>query len=115
MVHFLAGIVLVGLGPIQLVPWIRQNYLHLQRSTGRVYIGAALLAASCATLFVILYGTSRGDLYAGNILFGTLVITVPVSPTAMLPSPRQMNSQVVVLATLCSSVWSSVVPSLDGG
>lgn len=76
LLHFLGGIVLMVLGPIQLIPAIRRNYIDLHRITGRIYIVAALVAAIGATAFVVFYGTSRGDRWedAGNIGFGSLVI-----------------------------------------
>ena len=76
ILHFVGGISLMFLGPIQLIPFMRRHYLDWHRILGRIYIGSALLAACGATLFVLLYGTSRDDKIEdyGNILFGSLVI-----------------------------------------
>ena len=63
-------------GPIQLIPYIRRRYLNIHRIVGRLYIGAACMASVCATVFVLLFGTSRGNKFedSGNILFGSLVL-----------------------------------------
>ena len=73
--HFFAGVILMIAGPVQLIPSFRQNFLDIHRLIGRMYIFAALMASLCATIFVLMYGTSRGDHYedSGNILFGLLV------------------------------------------
>lgn len=76
LLHFVAGVVLMGAGPIQLIPAIRRRNINLHRIVGRIYLGAAFTASLCATLFVLFYGTSRGNKFedAGNILFGSLVL-----------------------------------------
>lgn len=77
LLHFLAGVVLMAAGPIQLIPYIRRRHLNIHRTVGRLYLGAAIMASVCATLFVIMFGTSRGNKFEdwGNILFGSLVLT----------------------------------------
>lgn len=76
LLHFVAGVVLMTAGPIQLIPYIRRRYLNIHRIVGRLYIGAACMASVCATVFVLLFGTSRGNKFedSGNILFGILVL-----------------------------------------
>ncbi len=73
--HFIAGVVLMTAGPIQLIPSFRRKFLDGHRFIGRIYIAAALVASICATLFVFIYGTLRGDRYedSGKVLFGALV------------------------------------------
>lgn len=72
ILHFLAGIVLMTVGPVQLIPSFRRQFLDSHRLIGRIYIMEAMTASVCATLFVVIYGTSRGDRFedAGNVLFG---------------------------------------------
>lgn len=74
--HFLAGIYLMLAGPIQLIKPFRQRFLHVHRIMGRLYIGTALVAASCATAFVLLYGTPRKNRHedVNNVLFGLSVL-----------------------------------------
>jgi hypothetical protein len=72
VIHFLAGIYLMLVGPIQLVKPIRQRFGHFHRIMGRIYIATALVASTCATLFVLLYGTPRQNRHedVNNVLFG---------------------------------------------
>lgn len=73
--HIACGVVLQALGPIQLIPWVRRNYIQIHRILGRIYIGSALGASGLATLYVLLYRTSRNWIHedVGNVLFGFAV------------------------------------------
>jgi hypothetical protein len=75
--HMAAGSLLMLAGPVQLLPFMRRHYLWLHRWIGRVYLVAAVTAASLATLFVLLYRTSRFDIYedVGNVMFGVAMLT----------------------------------------
>lgn len=77
--HFVGGVVLLTLGPIQLIPWFRKKYIWLHRITGRIYLLSALIAASGGTIYVLLVGTTIGRVAdVSNVLFGLacLVSTV---------------------------------------
>lgn len=75
VIHMCFGVFLQIVGPIQLIPYVRKNYLRFHRWIGRVYIGSALLTSGCATLYVVLYRTSRRWIHEdiGNIIFGVSV------------------------------------------
>mmetsp|Transcript_18559 Transcript_18559/g.38687 ORF Transcript_18559/g.38687 Transcript_18559/m.38687 type:complete len:93 (-) Transcript_18559:307-585(-) len=77
LLHFLAGIVLMTVGPIQLIPSFRRQFLGSHRFIGRIYIMAAMMASVCANLLVVIYGTSRGNWFedAGNVVFGVLMFS----------------------------------------
>lgn len=72
LIHQCGGAFLMTAGPIQLIPSIRRRFIRLHRWTGRVYIAASLIASGCATVFVLLYRTSRLWIHEdiGNFLFG---------------------------------------------
>lgn len=67
LLHFVAGVILMVLGPIQLIAWMRRNHINIHRVIGRIYISSALIAATCATFFVVCFGTSRGNRYEEGI------------------------------------------------
>ena len=72
LVHLTCGIYLMFVGPIQLVPYIRHNYINVHRWIGRCYILTAFVASTCATTWVLLFHTSRYWIHEdiGNITFG---------------------------------------------
>ena len=78
--HMLGGSWLMLAGPIQLIPSIRRNYLSFHRWTGRVYIVASLVTATSIIFFVLLYRTSRRDIYedVGNVLLGCAMLVCAV-------------------------------------
>lgn len=73
--HMICGVCLQALGPIQLIPSIRRKFIRVHRILGRIYIGSALGASGFATIYVLLYGTSRQWIHedVGNIIFGLCV------------------------------------------
>ncbi|KAL3929985.1 MAG: hypothetical protein SGBAC_011969 [Bacillariaceae sp.] len=73
--HMICGVFLQALGPIQLIPAFRRKYVRVHRILGRIYIGAALGASSLATVYVLLYRTSRQWIHEdiGNVIFGVAV------------------------------------------
>ena len=70
--HLIGGSLLMLLGPIQLIPSIRRWYLSFHRWTGRIYVTTALVTALAVSTFVVLYRTSRNDVYedVGNVVLG---------------------------------------------
>ena len=99
LVHLLCGIYLMFVGPIQLVPWIRQNYLNAHRWIGRIYILTALIASSCATTWVLVYHTSRYWIHEdiGNITFGIAAFI------SSIQSYRHIRLSVSITATSSTS------------
>ena len=99
LVHLICGIYLMFVGPIQLVPWIRQNYLNVHRWIGRIYILTALIASSCATTWVIVFHTSRFWIHedVGNITFGIAAFI------SSIQSYRYIRLSVSITATSSTS------------
>lgn len=58
--HFAAGGVILVLGCIQLIPYIRTTYPAVHRWLGRVYVSAALLTAIGGLIFIFIKGTIGG-------------------------------------------------------
>lgn len=58
--HLLAGIVLLALGPIQLVAPLRSRWPSLHRWSGRVYASAAIVAGAGGLVFILAKGTIGG-------------------------------------------------------
>lgn len=58
--HLLAGVVLLLLGPIQLIAGLRARWPTLHRWSGRVYASAALLAGAGGLAFILAKGTIGG-------------------------------------------------------
>ena len=46
VIHLIFGTILMVLGPIQLIPSVRRNYLNLHRLMGRLYIVSTITAAT---------------------------------------------------------------------
>lgn len=74
--HMFTGIFLMMAGPTQLIPFLRKHHIRFHRWIGRIYIVCALITASMAVTFVLLYRTSRCDIYedVGNVIFGSAMI-----------------------------------------
>lgn len=73
--HMIGGVILMLLGPVQFLKYVRCHYMYLHRCLGRIYIAAALLASIFASLWVIFWKTSRCNIHedAGNLILGTSV------------------------------------------
>ncbi|CAJ1947349.1 unnamed protein product [Cylindrotheca closterium] len=73
--HMICGVCLQALGPIQLIPSFRRKYIKVHRIMGRIYIASALGASGLATIYVLLYRTSRQWIHEdiGNVIFGSAV------------------------------------------
>lgn len=58
--HLLAGVVLLLLGPVQLVAALRKRWPTLHRWSGRIYASAAMLAGAGGLAFIFAKGTIGG-------------------------------------------------------
>jgi len=78
--HLLAGICLMFGGPVQFLPSIRRNRIHVHRWIGRFYIAAAVVASGCATVWTLIWHTSRCNVHEdiGNLILGTSVFVTAV-------------------------------------
>lgn len=78
--HFIAGGVILALGPLQLLEGVRRRAPSLHRWTGRVYILTTLTAGLGGTLFILLQGTVGGmPMNLGFGLYGLLMIWASVA------------------------------------
>jgi len=72
--HFVAGGILLMLGPVQLLGSVRRRMPRLHRWTGRLYVFAAMSAGLGGLAFIGLKGTIGGPaMNAGFALYGALV------------------------------------------
>lgn len=77
--HFLAGGLLLLLGPTQLIAGIRQRWLSMHRWVGRLFVTASLLTAVGGLLFIALKGTIGGAVMdVGFALYGALMALAAV-------------------------------------
>ncbi|RST30431.1 DUF2306 domain-containing protein [Sphingomonas ginkgonis] len=73
-VHFLAGGLLLILGPLQLMGSIRRAYPALHRWLGRIYVAAAGIAGVGGLVFILVAGTIGGPVMnVGLAGYGVLV------------------------------------------
>jgi hypothetical protein len=71
--HFFAGGVILALGCVQFVEWIRSRYPAVHRWTGRVYVTAAFLAGVGGLTFIAAKGTIGGaTMDVGFGIYGVL-------------------------------------------
>ena len=91
--HMVGGSWLMILGPFQLISSIRRRYLTYHRIMGRSYIVASLLTATCIMFFVVLYRTSRQDIYedVGNLLLAIAMITCAVQSYRHVRFTKQLE------------------------
>ncbi|ORY47624.1 hypothetical protein BCR33DRAFT_714726 [Rhizoclosmatium globosum] len=59
-IHFVGGFAVNLIGIMQLVPWIRSNYIELHRWCGRVYLIGVALAVAGGSVFVVYVRTMGG-------------------------------------------------------
>jgi len=59
-IHVFSGAVIVAIGPLQLLPSIRNNSPKFHRYAGRVYLSAAMLACLGGNTFILMNGTVGG-------------------------------------------------------
>lgn len=75
--HFVMGAVILILGTVQFIPWIRHNLPKLHRILGRVYVVASILTAIGGLVFIFMSGTVGGTMM--NIAFGLYGVLMLVS------------------------------------
>jgi len=72
--HFLSGGLILVMGCLQMLGWVRQNYPAVHRVSGRIYILASLFAAVGGLTFIFLRGTIGGPVMdVGFIGYGLLM------------------------------------------
>lgn len=90
--HFLGGGVLLLLGPIQLIPWVRERSIAVHRWLGRLFVTAAAIAAVGGLTFTLLSGTIGGAVMdAGFGLYGSLMLLTAVQ-TVRYARARQFDA-----------------------
>ncbi|OED00717.1 DUF2306 domain-containing protein [Rhizobium sp. YK2] len=73
--HFVAGSILVLLGPLQLIDRLRRRVPGLHRWLGRLYVVSAAVAGVGGLVFIVGQGTVGGTLMdVGFGLYGTLMV-----------------------------------------
>ncbi|ORY47612.1 hypothetical protein BCR33DRAFT_848356 [Rhizoclosmatium globosum] len=73
-VHFVGGFAVNFIGIMQLVPWIRSNYIELHRWCGRVYLIGVALAVAGGSVFVICVRTIGGiEMDVAFLIYGGLM------------------------------------------
>jgi Predicted membrane protein (DUF2306) len=78
-VHFIAGAILLLLGPLQFVRAIREHAPAVHRWIGRIYASAALLAGLGGLTFIALKGTVGGTpMNIGFALYGALMVLAAI-------------------------------------
>jgi hypothetical protein len=77
--HFAAGAILLLLGPVQLVGWVRRAAPAFHRWIGRLYVASALVAGLGGLAFILAKGTIGGTaMDVGFSLYGALVVAAAV-------------------------------------
>jgi len=73
--HFIAGSVLLVLGPVQLIGGLRRRLPALHRGLGRLYVVSAALAGVGGLVFILARGTVGGPVMdIGFGLYGALMV-----------------------------------------
>src|SRR5215210_143448 len=73
--HFAAGGIILVLGSVQLISFVRTRYPSIHRWVGRLYVLSSLLAAIGGLLFIIVKGTIGGlVMNIGFSLYGLLML-----------------------------------------
>jgi hypothetical protein len=89
--HFAAGGIILVLGCIQLIGFVRTRYPAMHRWLGYLYITASLLAAVGGLLFIAIRGTVGGTVMdIGFSLYGLLMLLAAVQ-TFRYARARQMD------------------------
>jgi predicted membrane protein DUF2306 len=77
--HFAAGGIILALGCIQFVGWIRSRYPAVHRWIGRVYVTAAFLAGIGGLTFIVTKGTIGGTtMDVGFGIYGVLTAAAAI-------------------------------------
>ena len=89
--HFLAGAVLLALGPIQFIGSIRSRMPAVHRWIGRIYTAGAAAAGVGGLLFIALKGTVGGTpMNVGFALYGVLTVLAAMK-TALHAWRRELD------------------------
>ncbi|MFX1738770.1 DUF2306 domain-containing protein [Paraburkholderia sp. A1RI_3L] len=106
--HFLAGSMLLAMGPAQLITGPRGTTPRLHRWMGRVYVAAAAIAGLGGTLYIALRGTVGGTpMNVGFGLYGVLMVVAAVE-TFMHARARQLaqhRAWAIRLVALAVGSW----------
>jgi uncharacterized membrane protein len=87
--HMITGALITALAPLQLVPGLRRRWPRLHRVTGRLIVGAALIAALGGLSYMALRGTVGGaPMTAAFTLYGLLVALCVVQTIRMARAGR---------------------------
>jgi uncharacterized membrane protein len=79
LAHLLLAILIIGGGPLQLIPWIRGRLPRFHRINGRIYVATAALSALAGLYMVWTRGTVGGPaLKIGISLDGLLILLFAV-------------------------------------
>jgi hypothetical protein len=77
--HFAAGGIILALGCIQFVQWLRSRYPAVHRWIGRVYVTAAFVAGVGGITFIVAKGTIGGTIMdVGFSIYGMLTAAAAV-------------------------------------
>lgn len=102
--HFATGGIILILGCVQLLDFIRRKYLPLHKAIGYVYITSSFLAAIGGLSFVLVRGTIGGTVMdIGFALYGILMLVCSVNTVRYalgnnLPSHRAWAIRLFALA-----------------
>ncbi|GHB48971.1 DUF2306 domain-containing protein [Mongoliitalea lutea] len=106
--HFVAGGIILVLGSIQLLEWVRNRFLNFHRIVGRIYIFACLLTALGGLTFIFLRGTVGGPVM--NVGFGAygiamLICSIQTIRFARIKLVEQHKAWAIRLYALAIGSW----------
>lgn len=106
--HFIAGGIILILGPIQLVERVRKMYPTFHHWAGRLYVGSALLASIGGIVFIAFKGTVGGTVMnIGFGLYGLLMFITAIQTIrfAMLKQFEKHRAWALRLFALAIGSW----------
>ena len=80
--HFLGGGIILALGFLQFIPWIRNKNLNVHKWIGRIYVTASLVAAFGGLGFIFFKGTVGGWIMDTGFSFYGLFMILAAGLTA---------------------------------
>ena len=106
--HVLLAIIVIGGGPLQLIPAIREHYPQFHRWLGRTYIGAAVVSAT-AGLYMLWTRGTVGDVITdiaisidGLLIYGCAAMALRYAMARKLALHRQWAMRLFLVS---SAVW----------
>lgn len=92
--HLIGGVFLMIAGPIQLIASIRRKHRNMHRWIGRVYIVSALISSACATIWTVMWRTSRCNRHedVGNLILGISVFVSAIQTYRHAAITKQISS-----------------------